>query len=106
MILIQCYYLVSVSPVPCYLKSNKLFLTRSNQYCSPKQDLNLAPKCLFLLEFETWGLIPLGHRLPHTLTLLRKNTLYYAIAMSKKLACFKNLVKMVSHSNREIFITK
>ena len=42
----QIEYVTIGHPVPCYLKSNKLFLTLSNQYHSPEWDLNLGPKRL------------------------------------------------------------
>ena len=48
-------------PAPCYLNSKKLFIILSGQYRSPEWDLNLGPKCLSLLKFETWRLRPLGH---------------------------------------------
>ena len=34
---------------------------KKKQYCSPKQDSNLGPKRLSLLEFETWQIKPLSH---------------------------------------------
>ena len=39
-----------------------LFLTLSIQYNSTERDSNLGHTCLSLLEFETWGLRPLGHQ--------------------------------------------
>ena len=49
------------SPLPIYLNSDKLFLTLRDWYYSPKQDLNLGPNCLPLVEFETLRLRPLSH---------------------------------------------
>ena len=39
-------------PGLCYLNSNKLFLTLSDQYFSPENDSNLGPMAFSLLEFE------------------------------------------------------
>ena len=47
-------------PAPCYLNSNKLFLTLSNQYFCSEWDSNLGPKRLLNFDFETWRLRPLG----------------------------------------------
>ena len=38
----------------------------------PNKDSNLGPKCLSLLEFETWQLRPLGHHVRFIKSLFRQ----------------------------------
>ena len=45
------------SPMPCYLKRDKLFLACSDRYHSSEWNSSLVPKGLSLFEFETWPLI-------------------------------------------------
>ena len=65
---------------PCYLNIYNLFLTLSNQYCSPEQDSNLGPKHMSLLDFETRQLRPLGHRGGFLCLYISDKLLYLALS--------------------------
>ena len=41
-------------PAPCYLKSKKLFIILSDQYCNPKWDSNLGTKTLWELRHSVY----------------------------------------------------